>query len=144
MFPTLASLSLWKLPIFLGLWTQGSGLCPWGHLIFCSVYVCVSLLCLPLIKWKRKSFSCVWLFVTPRNSPGQNTGVGSLSLLQGIFPTQGSKPGLPYCRQILYLLSRKGKPLVRLHMIVFRAHYDNLFSLKNLMLNNNYKIFFSI
>ena len=42
-------------------------------------------------KWK--SFSCVWLFVTPWtyspwNSLGQNTGVGSLSLLQGIFPTR--------------------------------------------------------
>ena len=42
------------------------------------------------------------------NSPGQNTGVGSLSLLQGIFPTQGSNPGLPYCKQILYQLSHKG------------------------------------
>ena len=37
----------------------------------------------------------------PWNSPGQNAGVGSLSLLQGIFPTQGLKPGLPDCRQIL-------------------------------------------
>ena len=36
------------------------------------------------------------------NSPGQNTGVGNLSLLQGIFPTQGSNPGLLHCRQILY------------------------------------------
>ena len=44
------------------------------------------------------------------NSPGQNTGVGSLSLLQGIFPTQGSSPGLPHCRRILYLLSHKGSP----------------------------------
>ena len=35
------------------------------------------------------------------NSPGQNTGVGSLSLLQGIFPTQGLNPGLPHCKQIL-------------------------------------------
>ena len=41
-------------------------------------------------------------------SLGQNTGVGSLSLLQGIFPTQGSKPSLPHCRQILYQLSHKG------------------------------------
>ena len=32
---------------------------------------------------------------SPWNSPGQNTGVGSLSLLQGIFPTQGRNPGLP-------------------------------------------------
>ena len=36
------------------------------------------------------------------SSPGQNTGVGSLSLLQGIFPTQGSNPGLLHRRQILY------------------------------------------
>ena len=44
---------------------------------------------------------------SPWNFPGQNTGVGSLSLLQAIFPTQGSNPGLPYCRQILYQLSYK-------------------------------------
>ena len=44
---------------------------------------------------------------SPGNSPGQNTGVGSLSLLQGIFPTQGSDPGLLHGRQILYQLSHK-------------------------------------
>ena len=48
----------------------------------------------------------------PWNSPGQNTGVGSLSLLQGVFPTQGSNPGLPYCRQILYQLSHQGRPRI--------------------------------
>ena len=42
------------------------------------------------------------------NSPGQNSGVGSLSFLQGIFPTQGSNPGLLDCRQILYQLSYQG------------------------------------
>ena len=42
---------------------------------------------------------------SPWNSPGQNTGVGSLSLLQGIFPTWGSNPGLPHCRHVLYHLS---------------------------------------
>ena len=41
----------------------------------------------------------------PWNSPGKNTGVGSHSLLQGIFLTQGLNPGLPHCRQILYCLS---------------------------------------
>ena len=41
----------------------------------------------------------------PWNSPGQNTGVGSHSLLQRIFPTQGSNPGLLHCGQILYQLS---------------------------------------
>ena len=44
----------------------------------------------------------------PWNSPGQNTGVGSLSLLQGIFPTLGSNPGFLLCRQIPYQLSHKG------------------------------------
>ena len=61
-------------------------------------------------KWKWKLLSCVWLFATPRtiqpwNSPGQDTGVDNLSLLQGILPTQGSNPGLPHCRWILYQLS---------------------------------------
>ena len=44
------------------------------------------------------------------NSPGQNTGVGSRSCLQGIFPTQGSNQGLPHCRQILYHLSHRESP----------------------------------
>ena len=38
---------------------------------------------------------------SPWNSPGQDTRVGNLSLLQGIFPTQGMNPGLPHCRQTL-------------------------------------------
>ena len=45
---------------------------------------------------------------SPLNSSGQNIGVGSLSLCQGIFPTQGVNPGLPQCRWILYQLSHKG------------------------------------
>ena len=48
---------------------------------------------------------------TPWNSPGQNTGVGNLSLLRGTFPTQKSNPGLPHCRRILYQLSHEGSPL---------------------------------
>ena len=40
---------------------------------------------------------------SPWNSSGQNTGVGSLFLLQWIFPTQGSNTGLLHCRQILAL-----------------------------------------
>ena len=53
-------------------------------------------------------------FVTPWtipwNSPGQNTGVGSLSLLQGIFPTQGSNPDLPHCRWNSLPAEPQGKP----------------------------------
>ena len=43
------------------------------------------------------------------NSPGQNTGMGGLSLLQGILPSQGSNPGLLHCRQILYRATRKAQ-----------------------------------
>ena len=46
------------------------------------------------------------------DSPGKNTGVGCHALLQGIFPTQGSNPGLPHCRQILYQLSYQGSPIM--------------------------------
>ena len=46
----------------------------------------------------------------PWNSLGQNTGVGSLSIPQGIFPIQGSNPGLLHCRWILYHLSHQGSP----------------------------------
>ena len=49
---------------------------------------------------------------SPWNSLLQNTGVGTHSLLQGIFPTQGSNPGLPHCRQILYQLSHQGSPRI--------------------------------
>ena len=47
-----------------------------------------------------------------RNSPGQNTWVDSLSHLQGIFPTQGSNPGLLHCGWILYRLSHQGSPRI--------------------------------
>ena len=62
----------------------------------------------------------IWLFATPWtiacqvlctwNSPGQNTWASSQSLLQGIFSIQGSNPGLPHCRWILYCLSHQGSP----------------------------------
>ena len=68
--------------------------------------------------WKKwQLLSPVRFFVTPwpiqsRNSPGQNTEVGSLSFLQGIFPIQGSNPGLLQFRQILFQLSHKGNPRI--------------------------------
>ena len=49
---------------------------------------------------------------SPWNSPGQNTGMNSLSHLQGIFPSQELNPGLLHCRQILYQLSHKGTPRI--------------------------------
>ena len=70
-----------------------------------------------LLKVKVKLFSHVRLFATPwtiqsMEFSSQNTGVGNLSLLQGIFPTQGSNPGLLNCRWILYQLSHKGNPRI--------------------------------
>ena len=49
------------------------------------------------------------------DSPDKNNGVGCHSLLQGIFPTQGSNPGLSHCRQILYHLSHQWSPRHRLN-----------------------------
>ena len=69
----------------------------WSLLFFCFF----------VFKWKWKSLSRY----SPWNSPGHNTGVGSHSLLQGIFPTQGLNPGLSHCRRTLYQLSHKGSPL---------------------------------
>ena len=81
----------------------------WVTVIQCNVYfesmtmkwseVKVTQLCLTL---------CDPMYYCPWNSPGQNTGVGSLSLLPEIFRTQGSNPGLPHCRWFLYQLSHKG------------------------------------
>ena len=54
---------------------------------------------------------------------GQNTRVGSLSLFQGIFPTQGLNPGLLHYRQILYQLSHKGSPRI-LEWVVIPSSAD--------------------
>ena len=65
-----------------------------------------------VIQWKWKSLSPIWLFAAQWNFPGQNTGVDSFFLLQGIFPTQGANPGLLHCRWILYQLSHEGSPRI--------------------------------
>ena len=67
--------------------------------------------------WVSESRSVVCDSLRPQglynlwNSPVQNAGVSSLSLLQGIFPTQGWNPGLPRGRQVLYQLCHRGSPL---------------------------------
>ena len=78
-------------------------------------------------------FSCAWLFATlrtgaprllcPWDFPGKNTGAGSHSILQGIFPTQGSNWGLLNCRQILYHLSHWGSPLYGIFIFISINHY---------------------
>ena len=59
----------------------------------------------------QQSYALADSFLCPWNSPGKNTGVDSHSLLQGIFLTQGSNPGLLHDGQILYYLSHHGSPL---------------------------------
>ena len=63
---------------------------------------------------------------SPWNSPGQNIRVGSLSLLHGIFPTQGSNQGLRHCRQILYCLSHQGSPLRSLGPLTVNGTFTKL------------------
>ena len=53
---------------------------------------------------------------------GQNTEVGSHSLLQGIFPTQGWNPGLPHCRRILYQLSHHGSNYTSIQQILYTSY----------------------
>ena len=64
-----------------------------------------------------ESLSHLWLYATPGsfvhgNSPGKNTGVDGHAFLQGIFTTQGSNPGPPHCRWILYCLSHQEAPVL--------------------------------
>ena len=73
----------------------------------------------------------------PWNSLVQNTGVGSLSLIQEIFPTQGSNPGLPHCRRIFYHLSCKGSPRI-LEWVAY------LFSSRSSRLRNRTRVSFIV
>ena len=61
----------------------------------------------------------------PWDSPGKNTGVGCHVLLQGIFPTQESKPGLPHCKWILYCLSHQGNPTKPL-LLLLLSHFSHI------------------
>ena len=67
--------------------------------------------------WSGSPLPSPWSHIVPGNSPGQNTGVGSLFLLQGIFLTHGLNSCLPHCRQILYCLSHQGSTNVMLSAI---------------------------
>ena len=90
---------------------------------------------IPSVEFSRPEYWSGWLFLSPGDLPNpgiesrspalqvdslpsesqgkpKNTGVGSLSLLQWIFPTQELNQGLPHCRWILYQLSHKGSPRI--------------------------------
>ena len=85
-----------------------------------------------IIVWESEScsifFDSLWPhgLYSPWNSSGQNTGVGSLSLLHGLFPTKELNPGLLHCRWILYQLSHKGSHHYhRPHLISIHAFLEN-------------------
>ena len=68
-----------------------------------------------ILRWRVKVVQscptlCDPMDYTVHGIPGQNTGVGSHSVLQGIFSTQGWNPGFPHCGRTLYQLSHKGSP----------------------------------
>ena len=90
-----------------------------GRLVFlgCDLHKCFFLSTAPFSGYSESEVKMAQLCLTlcdpmdcPWNSLGQNTGVGSLSLLQGIFLTQESNRGLLHCRRILYQLSYQGSP----------------------------------
>ena len=79
----------------------------------CSCISCSLCLCLVAQSYLTLCYPMDYSLPDPSvlgDSPGKNTGVGCHALLQGIFSTQGSNPGLLHCRQILYHLSHQGNP----------------------------------
>ena len=63
-------------------------------------------------------------FLCPWNPLGKNIGVGSCTLLHGIFPTQRSNLGVPHCRQTLYCLSNQGRPYLVLEILTSIPHIN--------------------
>ena len=68
----------------------------------------------------------------PWKSPGKNSGVGSHFLLQRIFPTKGSNPGLLYCRQVLYHLNyQEAIEITSLTLEFIKCLTETLFPIEN-------------
>ena len=89
--------SLWELDEFCSSVNPGS-----LKMHMCMLSQSYLTLCDPMDPMECTRLLCPW------NSLDKKTGVGCHALLQGIFPTQGSNPGLPHCRWILYPLSHLG------------------------------------
>ena len=89
----------------------------WNHGC-CNIGVYIQVSVVPCLVTQSRVTLCDLMDRSPPGSsvhgdcPGKNTGVGCHALLQGIFQTQGSKSGLPHCRQILYYLSHQGSPRI--------------------------------
>ena len=99
--------------------------------------------------YESQSVIHVRLFATPWTSWDflhKNIGVGSLSLLQGIFPTQRSNAVLPHCRHILYQISHKGSIHLCIvnHILFFLRYIKTLFLIqydyKNIIFFMNFMV----
>ena len=96
---------------------------------FCWNFILVSLLPLPVLCLVAQVYltlchsihCCLPGSSVHGDSPGKNTRVGCHALHQGIFPTQGSNPGLLHCRRILYRVSYQGSPLFQ------KGHKNHIF-----------------
>ena len=84
----------------------------------------------PGIKPRSPTLQADSLPAEPQGKP-KNTGVGSLSLLQGIFLTQESNRGLLHCRRILYQLSYEGSPKAHVKFILFQGPKEQTIRIKN-------------
>ena len=87
---------------------QSGPQCSLTHILFICMCVCVCV-CVHLVTQLRLTLYNLMDCSPPGSSvhgdsPDKNTRVGCHALLQGIFPTQGSNPGLLHCRQIVYCL----------------------------------------
>ena len=110
--------TVWKIVILLSMysWCDSMILYKPSHFSSHFVHLFLNVCTYWALEWVSESYSVMSDSLRPHglnslwNSPGQDTGVGSFSLLQGIFPTQGSNPGLPHCRWSLYQLNHKGSP----------------------------------
>ena len=90
----------------------------WG----CILYVYMYTLCIQYT-------ICIYVYrCGPWDFPGKNTGMGCHFLLQGIFPTQGSNPGLLHCRQTLYRLSHLGSPVYTIGILYVYSIYHLSFN----------------
>ena len=78
-------------------------------------------------------YNCPW------NSLGPNTGVGSSSLLHGIFPTQESNPGLPCYRQIRYCLSHEGSPSLLQGILPIQESIQGLLHSRQILYQGSYQ-----
>ena len=74
------------------------------------------------------------------DSPGENTGVDCHALLQGIFPTQGSNPGLLHCRQILYCLSHQGNQTFREELVPILLKLIQKIAEAGILLNSFFEV----